>query len=166
MAAVPTRIPFEDGQTIPVLGRDHVIRHLPGARRGVWRAEGAIWVSGQAPHVGRRVQDYLKREARREISTRAHDKARAIERSIRRIVLRDTRTRWGSCSADGALNFCWRLVLAPEGVLDYVVAHEVAHLVHMNHSQRFWTLVGRLTGETAGPRRWLRDRGHQLHRYG
>lgn len=170
LAALPVRIPFEDGRTIPVLGSDHVIRHLPEARRGVWRAERTIWVSGQSAHVARRVQDYLKREARAEITARAHDKARAIERPIRRIVLRDTRTRWGSCSADGALNFCWRLVMAPEAVLDYVVAHEVAHLVHMNHGRRFWALVARLTAgsiaESAGPRRWLRERGHQLHRYG
>ena len=166
LAAVPVRIPFEDGREIPVLGSDHVICHLPAARRGVWRDQGTIWVSGQGAHLARRVQDYLKREARREISARAHGKARAIERPIRRIVLRDTRTRWGSCSADGALNFCWRLIMAPEAVLDYVVAHEVAHLVHMNHSRRFWALVGRLTAKTAGPRSWLREHGHQLHRYG
>ena len=166
LAAVPTRIPFEPGRSIPVLGIDHVVRHDPTARRGVWRADQVIWVSGHSAYLSRRVQDFLKREARREISSRAHEKARLIERPIKRIVLRDTRTRWGSCSADGALNFCWRLILASEPVLDYVVAHEVAHLVHMNHSRRFWSLVTRLTPETTGPRRWLREQGHQLHRYG
>ncbi len=166
LAAVPARIPFEAGRSIPVLGADHVIRHVPEARRGVWHADRVIWVSGQAGHVGRRVQDFLKREARREITARAQEKARAIERPIKRVVLRDTRTRWGSCSADGALNFCWRLILAPEAVLDYVVAHEVSHLVHMNHSRKFWSLVASLTPSSAGPQRWLREQGHQLHRYG
>lgn len=166
LAAVLARIPFEAEQLIPVLGVDHVIRHVPEARRGVWCADGVIWVSGQAGHVGRRVQDFLRYEARREISARAHEKAKAIERPIKRIVLRDTRTRWGSCSADGALNFCWRLILAPEAVLDYVVAHEVSHLVHMNHSRKFWSLVARLTPSSTGPQRWLREHGHQLHRYG
>ena len=112
------------------------------------------------------MQDYLKREARREISARAHDKARAIARPIRRIVLRDTRTRWGSCSADGALNFCWRLVMAPEAVLDYVVAHEVAHLVELNHSRRFWKLTDSLTGEMERAKTWLSRHGAQVHRYG
>ena len=166
LKALPVRIPFENGRQVPVLGDDHVIRHIPEARRGVWRVDGTIWVSGQSPHIARRVTDYLRREARHEITTRAFAKAREIRRPIRRIVLRDTRTRWGSCSADGALNFCWRLVMAPASVLDYVVAHEVAHLVHMNHSRKFWSLVATLTEDPDGPRSWLRQHGGQLHRYG
>jgi predicted metal-dependent hydrolase len=163
---LPERVPFEDGQVIPFLGENHTIRHQPGSRRGVWRETGTIRVSGFEDHVPRRVLDFLKREARREIVTRAEALARQVERSVKRITLRDTRTRWGSCSPDGSLNFSWRLVLAPEPVLDYVVAHEVAHLVHMNHGRSFWALVGHLTGDVQATRRWLRLEGNDLHRFG
>ena len=80
--------------------------------------------------------------------------------------MRDTRSRWGSCSADGKLSFSWRLVMAPEGVLDYVVAHEVVHLVERNHGSRFWDLVTRLTDDAGTARAWLNAHGARLHRYG
>lgn len=83
-----------------------------------------------------------------------------------RITMRDPRTRWGSCSANGNLGFSWRLVLAPEFVLAYVVAHEVAHLKELNHGPRFWRLVERLIGDPEPARRWLRAEGPDLHRYG
>jgi predicted metal-dependent hydrolase len=164
--SLPALVPFEPGAVVPVLGVEHVIRHRATARRGVWRAEGVIWVSGEAPHLARRVRDFLKAEARREISARAHAKAMIVGRPVRRITLRDTTSRWGSCGADGNLSFSWRLILAPETVLDYVVAHEIAHLKEMNHGRRFWALVARLNGDVGRPRRWLRDRGDHLLRYG
>jgi len=164
--SLPALVPFEPGAIVPVLGVEHVISHRATARRGVWRADGIIWVSGEAQHLSRRVRDFLKAEARSEISARARAKALIVGRPIRRITLRDTTSRWGSCGADGNLSFSWRLILAPEAVLDYVVAHEIAHLKEMNHGRRFWSLVGRLTGDVARPRRWLRDRGDHLLRYG
>ena len=137
----------------------------PG-RGGVWREDGGLLVSGYAEHVERRVRDFLKAEARREMSERAFAKARQIDRPIASLTLRDTRSRWGSCTPDGALSLSWRLVLAPLEVLDYVVAHEVAHLAHMNHGQRFWALTAKLTDQVEGPQRWLRDNGARLLRYG
>ena len=166
LASVPPRIPFAEGAVIPVLGRDVVIRHSPAARRGVWHDGEQLMVSGFPEHLARRVRDYLKAEARREIGERAHAKARLIERPIARLTLRDTQSRWGSCTAEGAISLSWRLVLAPLEVLDYVVAHEVAHLVHMNHGRRFWALTAKLTDQVAGPQRWLRDNGARLLRYG
>ncbi|MGF1608396.1 MAG: M48 family metallopeptidase [Kiloniellales bacterium] len=166
LAALAPQRPFIDGAELPYLGAPHVIRHAPGARRGVWREAGGIWVSGHADHLSRRVTDFLKRAARDEIAARARAKAAVIERPPARVTLRDTKSRWGSCAASGELSFSWRLIMAPEAVLDYVVAHEVAHLVHMNHSRRFWKLVARLTAEVAGPERWLRDQGNGLLRYG
>lgn len=163
---VPARIPFTAGAVVPVLGQDHVIAHDPDARCGVVRADGIIRVSGQGAHLARRVGDFLKREARQEIGARARDKAARIDRRVGRLSLRDTRSRWGSCNADGDLNFSWRLILAPEAVLDYVVAHEVAHMVHLNHSQRFWKLAGSLTHDMAGAKVWLQRHGAQLWRYG
>ncbi|MGR3434759.1 MAG: M48 family metallopeptidase, partial [Shimia sp.] len=79
--------------------------------------------------------------------------------------LRDTRSRWGSCSAAGGLNYSWRLVMAPPEVLDYVAAHEVAHLAQMNHSPRFWAEVAGLMPGYEAPRGWLRRHGADLHRY-
>ena len=163
---LPPRVPFEAGARVPYLGEDHEIRSLPAARRGVWREDGAILVSGRPEHLARRVGDFLKAEARRELTTRAHAKAARSGRAIARISIRDTRSRWGSCSSDGAISLSWRLVLAPEAVLDYVVAHEVAHLTHMNHGPRFWKLAAKLTPEVEAPRRWLRRNGGALHRYG
>lgn len=166
LAALPPHLPFVDGAEIPILGEPHRIRHLPGARRGVWRAEGAIWVSGQEEHLSRRVTDFLKAEAREALSDRARAKAAIIDRKIVKIAVRDTRSRWGSCSSDGYINFSWRLILAPEPVFDYVVAHEVAHLVHLDHSRRFWALVDDLTPETLWAQRWLKRDGSRLLRYG
>ena len=164
--SLPPRVPFMEGARVPYLGEPYLIRCAPWARRGVWREAGSIWVSGFAEHLSRRVTDHLRQEARRELSGRARDKAAGIGRRVSRVSIRDTRSRWGSCSSDGELNFSWRLILAPEAVLDYVVAHEVAHLVHLNHGPRFWALVATLTGEVAGPRRWLRENGGALLRYG
>ena len=163
---LPTRVVFAADVSVPFLGTPHRIVHEPGARRGVWREAETIRVSGRAEHLPRRVHDFLKGEARREIACRAHDKARRLDRAVARITLRDTRSRWGSCAADGNLNFSWRLILAPEEVLDYVVAHEVAHLVHHDHGPRFWALVAELTPAVARPRRWLRAGGAELLRYG
>ena len=105
-------------------------------------------------------------EARREMTERALEKARLAERTVTSVTLRDTRSRWGSCTPDGAISLSWRLVLAPLPVLDYVVAHEVAHLAHMNHGPRFWALTAKLTDQVTGPQRWLKDNGARLLRYG
>ncbi len=163
---LPVRVPFAPGAVVPFLGEPHLIVHDPLARRGVWRENGAIHASGFAEHVARRVRDHLMGEARAILLPRAHDKARRIDRPVAHVGLRDPRTRWGSCSSDGTISLSWRLILAPEEVLDYVVAHEVAHLVHQDHSRRFWRLVADLTPSVAGPQRWLKTHGPELHRYG
>ena len=164
--ARPPRVPFAEGAVVPVLGVDHVIRHRPGARRGAWREDGTIFVSGFAEHMARRVTDLLKAEAQSEIAPRARAKAAIVKREIRRIGIRHMTSRWGSCGSDGALCFCWRLILAPEAVLDYVVAHEVAHLRYMNHGPRFWALVARLTPDAKGAQAWLKAHGDTLLAYG
>ncbi len=166
LAALPPRVPFGEGAVLPLLGEEHVVRRAPGARRGVWREPGVIWVSGRPEHLSRRVGDFLKAEARRVIVARARQKAARLGRTPGRITLRDTQSRWGSCSPQGNLNFSWRLILAPEAVLDYVVAHEVAHLAELNHGPAFWKLTARLTPEVEGPQDWLRRHGDLLLRYG
>jgi predicted metal-dependent hydrolase len=166
-ARLPARVVFADGAEVPILGREHRIKHLQGrGKHPVWCEFGILWVTGAAEHIPRRVGDFLKGRARTEIVRRVNDKTRGLPRKPGRITLRDTRSRWGSCSVAGDLNFSWRLVMAPETVLDYVVAHEVAHLVHLDHSPAFWALVEELTDATKEARAWLRHHGARLHSYG
>ena len=112
------------------------------------------------------MRDHLIALARHELSRRARALAAGIDRRVTRITVRDTKSRWGSCSASGALAFSWRLILAPEAVLDYVVAHEVAHLAEMNHGPRFWRLVETLAPGAARQRFWLSRNRARLLRYG
>ncbi|MGE5517694.1 MAG: M48 family metallopeptidase [Bacteroidota bacterium] len=165
LARLPGKIVLADGVAVPLLGVPHPIRHAPQAQRGVWIEDGALLVSGLPDHVGRRAADFLKAEAKRLIVPRAHDMAARLGRKPGRITVKDTRSRWGSCSSSGDLAFCWRLVLAPEQILDYVVAHEVAHLAEMNHSPAFWAVVESLVGDVRAPRRWLKAHGPGLHRF-
>jgi len=164
--ALAPRVPFAPGQEIPVLGTPHRIEAAPGTRRGVWMADGRIHVSGAPEFTARRVRDFLVKTARHELTARSHDLAARLGRRPARVAVRDTRSRWGSCTSTGHLSFSWRLILAPVPVLQYVVAHEVAHLVELNHSPRFWAVVRDLVGETRAERDWLKTHGSRLHRFG
>ena len=166
LAALSPRVPFEDGATVPLLGRTHTIRHRPGAVGGVWLEGDEINVSGEAAFVARRVTAWLRAHAKAEIAPRAAELASRIARRVTRVTIKDPRSRWASCAPDGTLAFSWRLVLAPPWVLDYVVAHEVAHLAEMNHGPRFWAAVSRLTPHTEAAKTWLAAHGPRLLRYG
>jgi predicted metal-dependent hydrolase len=170
IAALPPRVPFADGSTIPVLGLERRIRHrglrCRDARGVVWMEPGELHVVGEEAHLTRRIADWLKLHAREDFTRRARHFALETGRPLRRVVVRDTRSRWGSCAVDGSLSFSWRLIHAPRFVIDYVVAHEVAHLTEMNHGRRFWAEVDRLVPDTQRPRAWLRDNGGSLLRYG
>ena len=122
--------------------------------------------AGRSATSGRRVRNHLLGMAQAEISSRAYRLAASIGREVARVSVRDTKSRWGSCSRQGNLSFCWRLILAPELVLDQVVAHEVAHLVEMNHGPRFWRLVESLAPGGAGARAWLKQHRARLLSYG
>jgi predicted metal-dependent hydrolase len=166
LAKVPPRIPFGDGALVPVLGQILTIRHVGGSGRPVTRDGDELRVTGAPEHLKRRVRDHLIALARREIVAHAEYFGAAVNRPVRHIVLRDPVTRWGSCSVSGALSLSWRLVLMPECVLRYVVAHEVAHLVELNHGPRFWALVDRLVPDSDYCRDWLRENGQHMLRYG
>jgi predicted metal-dependent hydrolase len=168
---LPPIIPFANGNTIQLRGVPHRIAHRPGARGALWcevDADGTalLCVTGATPHVARRVADFLKREARRELAAASHRHAAVLGVTIVAVSVRDTRSRWGSCSATGTLSFSWRLLLAPTYVLDYLAAHEVAHCVELNHSHRFWRTVDGLTPERKRAEEWLRFHGNELHRFG
>jgi predicted metal-dependent hydrolase len=166
LARLPEAVPFTEGAEIPIDGTLYRIRHLPGARGGVWLDGSYLCVSGKPEFMRRRVTDYLRREARSRLMAMVAEKAGRIGATPKRLTLRDTRTRWGSCASDGSLSFCWRLVMAPPFVQDYVAAHEVAHLKHMNHGKRFWALVAKLTPHTEAAIAWLRQEGSRLLRTG
>lgn len=166
LAALPGAIPFADGAVVPLHGADHRVRHSPGGRGGV-RVQGReILVSGEAAFLARRLGDFLRAEARRALGELVMAKARQAGVAPRRVTVKDTRTRWGSCAANRNLAFSWRLVMAPPHVQDYVAAHEVAHLRHMNHGPRFWALVRELTPHTEAAMQWLRAHGPRLLRVG
>lgn len=172
LEALPARILFADGATIPYAGADHVIRVRPDARGGVWREDRDIIVAGKPEHAARRVRDWLKSEARTALTARVYAMAARIGVKVTQVGVRDTISRWGSCSSKGKLSFSWRLIFAPETVLTYVAAHEVAHLKHMDHSRAFWRTVMQILEEEQGDanwklaRQWLRRSGTILHSYG
>ena len=166
LAALPEPVPFTDGALIPLCGVAHRIRHSPNARGGAWVHETEIHVTGAAEFLRRRVLDFLRAEARRRLSALVAVKAALAGVTPRRIIIKDTSSRWGSCAPDKTLAFSWRLVMAPEFVQDYVAAHEVAHLLHMNHGPLFWAEVDRITPHTAAAMAWLRRDGARLQRVG
>jgi predicted metal-dependent hydrolase len=165
--ALPARVTFVEDAVVPVLGVPHrICREDDPAAPPVAIAGGEIRVRGAPEHMARRVRDHLIRLARQELGRRARAQAARLGKEVSRVTVRDTRSRWGSCSASGALSFSWRLILAPEPVLDYVVAHEAAHLVEMNHSARFWKLVRMLVADPAAQRAWLKRHRTELLSYG
>lgn len=168
LGELPPRVIFADGVEVPILGTPHVIRHRAASRGygAAWLEPGALCVTGDVRYLPRRVTDFLRERARHELGIRAHAMAESIGRHVVGVSVRDTRSRWGSCSHDGALCFSWRLILAPPTIVDYVVAHEVAHLKHMNHGARFWRTVEELAPNSGAPRLWLRRNRARLLRFG
>jgi predicted metal-dependent hydrolase len=187
VAGLSEPVPFTHGAILPLRGYAHMLRFAGSARRrGVVWIEDAedekpapawpervaarrlprLYVTGEEEHAPRRLLDWLKRQAHLDLKNRVGVHAKRLGLEPTRLYVRDQTTRWGSCSTSGALSFSWRLVLAPPFVLDYLAAHEVAHLGHMNHGPRFWSLVERTMPRHEEARSWLRKHGSSLHRYG
>jgi predicted metal-dependent hydrolase len=166
LAALPEALPFTEGALVPICGVPHRVRHRPDLRGGAWLEAGELHVTGAAEFIGRRVRDFLRAEAKRRLAALVSVKAAAVGRLPRRLTVKDTSSRWGSCSSDGSLAFSWRLVMTPEFVQDYVAAHEVAHLRHMNHGPGFWALVEELTPHKGAAIPWLRREAPRLLRAG
>lgn len=169
LATLPEPIPFEDGQIIPVLGRNrtiHVFYDRQLKTTNIILKPNELIVVTNKEDPSSRIARFFKELAKEKISEIAHEKADIIGKRIRTVQVRDTKSRWGSCAQDGVLSFSWRLIFAPHSALDYVVAHEVAHLTHMNHSKRFWKLCEKLCDSYHCGKMWMRDFGHELMRYG
>jgi predicted metal-dependent hydrolase len=168
---MPEAAPFVHGAEVPLRGIAHRIVHRRGERGTAWTeteddGRRLLCVAGDTPHVDRRIGDFLKREAKRALEAACRRYAEKLGITIKRISVRDQSSRWGSCSTTGVLSFSWRLILAPPYVLDYLAAHEVAHVVELNHSPRFWRLVRRLDPDFERAKHWLDQHGTDLHRYG
>ncbi len=179
LAAMPRPVPFADGVVVPLRGRDHSLCFIPnGRQRGVVRVQEGdaagtaetslpvIRVAGAQEHAPRRLKDWLKRQAREDLARHCAAHAGTLGVKPKRIAIRDQSSRWGSCSAAGILSFSWRLILAPGPVLDYLAAHEVAHLLEMNHGPRFWAHVRETCAGMDEAKYWLKKNGSGLHRYG
>jgi predicted metal-dependent hydrolase len=171
VSALPARIPLEPGIVVPLRGVDHRISLDPTTLRRCQAGTGAegeavLRLSPRVADPAATVLQFLMHEARRDLVAAVARHAATVSRPVTRVTLRDTRSRWGSCSSRGTLNFSWRLILAPPLVLDYLAAHEVAHLVHMDHSERFWAVTRSLAPETDVAEAWLKRHGPGLHRYG
>lgn len=174
LEGVPQAAPFRSGVRVPLRGVEHeiafagpmpgrpVVEVVPATGTG----PAKLIVAGPIEHAPRRLKDWLIAEAARTLDARATYHAERLGLRVRRITLRDQKSRWGSCSSAGQLSFSWRLILAPPIVLDYVAAHEVAHLAEMNHGPRFWRLVKQTMPDLEEAKTWLRQHGLDLYRYG
>jgi predicted metal-dependent hydrolase len=172
---LPRRASFEAGELVPLRGVLHEITPRRMSRGTVWveipSASDAdatlplLCVNAEPCFVPRRVRDFLVGEARRDLESAVARYASAFKVRPRKVSLRDTRSRWGSCSSAGSLSFSWRLVMAPSFVLDYLAAHEVAHLLHMNHSAAFWATVAESCPDSGRAEAWLEANGASLHRF-
>lgn len=162
---IPTKKQMKPGIVIPLLGKRVRIKY-DGDLKHAWELrDDVLYVSGDREAFSNNVTYALREIASRTLGTIANRYATRIGRRIQRIGIRDTRSRWGSCSSTARLSFSYRLLFAPKEVMEYVVAHEVAHLRHMNHSQNFWNLVEYLVPDYEAAKEWLHLHGKDLYRF-
>ena len=165
LAKQPEPTKFVDGSSILYRGQLHVLR-ITGGPRGLVQVIGdELNVPGKPEHAVRRLKDFLAAEAKRELVSASRRYADAMATRFTRVSIRDQKSRWGSCSAGGVLSYSWRLILAPDYVLDYVAAHEVAHLCEMNHGPQFWRLVLTHCPHARTAKQWLKTHGSKVHHH-
>lgn len=160
----PDLVRMEEGAEIPVDGVPLTLRLMDGPRRPPVIDGETLRLSGPHP-AGPRIAAWLKTRARDRMVPAVHRYAGMLGRRVSGVSLKDTRTRWGSCSSNARVNLSWRLAMAPPEVQEYLTAHEAAHLVEMNHSERYWAVLARLMPDYQAPRAWLRREGRGLHAY-
>ncbi|MCJ8323768.1 MAG: M48 family metallopeptidase [Rhizobiales bacterium] len=154
---------FAHGQFIPLRGQQYQLVFLDKLRGITEIHQNQIWVTGGADFAPRRLVNWLKQQAKTDIQIAINKYEPLLDVKHSRLTIRDTKSRWGSCSSSKALSFSWRLVMAPPDVLDYVVAHELAHILEMNHSAKFWQHVSAVCSHRAVSQKWLKLNGGQLH---
>ena len=161
-AAIEPRAIITNGSFIPYLGTLHRVVFSDVSPRQIQVADGLIIVGGSADVAGKRFENWLRAEAKKLLAERVEYHAHKLGVSYGRISIGDMKSRWGSCSSTGGLRFSWRLLMAPYEVMDYVAAHEVAHLREMNHSDRFWAAVAETIPDYKKQRKWLKTEGNKL----
>ncbi|HEU5047890.1 MAG TPA: SprT family zinc-dependent metalloprotease [Rickettsiales bacterium] len=165
-----SRVMLAEGNIIPIMGKDYAIKCLPGrgTARLVEQEDGIniLEIHCAPEFLARRTKDFLKKLMHSHCLIRCQEQAKILGKTVTRLTLTQAQSRWGSCNGKGAITLNWLLVFAPPNVLEYLIAHEVAHLGEMNHSPRFWKLVEQLMPDMKAARKWLKEHGHMLHRYG
>ena len=161
----PQKQSFIPGMKILFLGKELTLKHDPSSKRGTYVDENFLIVGGKIPFFHRRVKDFIKNQLKSYIWDKAQTLSQISGGKVKSVTIRDTFSRWGSCSSTGRLSFSWRLALAPLSVLDYVIVHEVAHLTHMDHSIFFWQTVKKMYPETRQAQKWLKENGKFLHSF-
>ena len=166
---LPPTVPFLQDKTIPLLGADRTIsieRNAAHKITDISLTPDHLHIKTNKDDPSARIERFLKNLAKEKLTEMATAKALDINKPVKSITVRDTKSRWGSCSDDGKLSFSWRLIFAPSLAMDYVVAHEVAHLIHMDHSKKFWALCRDLSIDFVEGEYWMRNHGHELMRFG
>ena len=169
IATLPPLVPFEHGKTIPLLGRDRLIDISPpikGSRTKIELSDDMLRMETLLENPSPRIEKFIKAFALDQLTSLSREKSAQIGKTVRSVKVRDTKSRWGSCAHDGGLSYSWRLIFAPRLAFDYVVAHEIAHLAHLNHGKEFWALCRDLSEDFMEGEYWMRNHGHELMRYG
>jgi len=167
VAAWPEPIRFAPGAIIPIEGREVTVDWSAGHARTPVLDGDRLLAGGPLDALEGRIERFLRSRAKLVLEAETRTLAERLEKRVATVSVRDTSSRWGSCTAGGRIAYSWRLILAPPDVRRYVVAHEVAHLAHMNHGSDFWRLTEELYGgDIATARRWLKRHGPSLHGVG
>ena len=158
----PSQIKFSNNDSISILGKTYLINHNPQQKNGIRIDNNTLVVGGELNFIHRRISNFAKKELLSYIDQKANQMAGVIQKKPNKISLKNTTSRWGSCSSKQNLNFCWKIAFAPLFVIDYLIAHEVSHLKEMNHSADFWKTVSLFQVEQAKAQIWLRKNGKNL----
>ena len=168
LSQIPNRVEFCDGAVLPILGEHYVIRHCPENFGNVWiqlnesNLPMDLCVSGMSEHIPRRIKDWIKIKAREEMRTRSQNYAKILDRNINKVTVKDTKSRWGSCSSKGEINYNWKIIMAPDKIIDYLIVHELCHMIHFNHSKQFWSKVQEYISDYKERRLWLKNNSYRL----
>lgn len=162
----PCQVPFINGNCIPIFGQDHIIHYSVAPQSKIELQDSRIFMQGPTENLSRALKTWLKHHAHDYLTQRCQDYAIHVGKKINYVRVREVKSRWGSCSHQANLSFSWRLVFAPLPIVDYVCAHEVAHLVEMNHSRQFWAIVESMCPNPKVHINWLKQNASRLFSYG
>lgn len=164
LARLPQPGHFTNGETVQFFGQKYILLHSPG-QRGVYFEDGFLKVGGDMEFLHRRTTDFLKQQTLKKLSDLTVKKAKILGCRVAGVAVKDTKSRWGSCSTLGNINYNWRISMAPLYVINYLVCHEVTHLKHPDHSASFWQTLKELCPDCDEGRHWLKVKGKELYKY-